>query len=391
MAKKDFYELLGVSKDADAAAIKKAYRKMAVKYHPDKNPGDTEAEETFKQVSQAYEVLKDPDKRAAYDRYGHAAFENGGGGPRGGAGGFGGGGFHDPFDIFREVFGGGGGGGAGGIFEEFFGGGGGGGRGRDTRGSDLRYDLEISLIEAVKGAEKEITYHTHVACDHCHGEGAEPGTSRKTCPTCGGSGRVISQRGFFQMQQTCPTCGGTGSVVEKPCSKCGGEGRVSKKKKINIRIPAGIDTGFKLRSTGNGEAGVQGGSAGDLYIVIHVKEHEIFQRRGDDLHCEVPIKFTLAALGGTIEVPTLTSESGRANLKIPAGTQNGTTFRLRGRGVPNLHSGHSGDQLIKVKIEVPKKLTAEQRDKLESFAIACGDADEPVEKSFWEKVTRIFD
>jgi len=391
MAKKDFYELLGVSRDADANAIKKAYRKMAVKYHPDKNPGDTEAEETFKQVSQAYEVLKDPDKRAAYDRYGHAAFENGGGGPRSG-GGFGGaGGFHDPFDIFREVFGGGGGGGAGGIFEEFFGGGGGGGRSRDTRGSDLRYDLEISLIEAVKGAEKEITYHTHVVCDRCHGEGAEPGTSRKTCPTCGGSGRVISQRGFFQMQQTCPTCGGTGSVVEKPCSKCGGEGRVSKQKKINIRIPAGIDTGFKLRSTGNGEAGVQGGSAGDLYIVIHVKEHEIFQRRGDDLYCEVPIKFTLAALGGTIEVPTLTSESGRANLKIPAGTQNGTTFRLRGRGVPNLHSGHAGDQLIKVKIEVPKKLTAEQRDKLESFAVACGDADEPVEKSFWEKVTRIFD
>jgi len=392
MAKADYYELLGVSREASADEIKKAYRKMAVKYHPDKNPGDAKAEETFKQISEAYEVLKDADKRAAYDRYGHAAFE-GGAGRSGGGGGYGGGGFHDPFDIFREVFGGGGGG-AGGIFEEFFGGGGGGrgGRsGRDMRGADLRYDLEISLIDAVKGADREISYRTHIACDHCNGEGAEPGSSRKTCPTCGGAGRVISQRGFFQMQQTCPTCGGSGSIVEKPCSKCGGEGRLPKTKKVNIHIPAGIDTGFKLRSSGNGEAGLQGAPAGDLYIVIHVKEHEIFQRRGDDLFCEVPIKFTLAALGGTIEVPTLTSESGRANLKIPAGTQNGTTFRLRGRGVPNLHTGNAGDQLVKVKIEVPKKLNQEQRDKLESFAIACGDAEEPVEKSFWEKVTRIFD
>ncbi len=386
MAKRDYYEILGVGKDASAEEIKKAYRKMAVKYHPDKNPGDATAEEKFKEVSEAYEALKDPDRRAAYDRYGHAAFD-----PSARAAGAGmGGGFHDPFDIFREVFGGGGGGAGGGIFEEFFGGATG-GRSGGSSGADLRYDLEISLLEAIKGAEKEITYRTHLKCDNCHGDGAEPGSNVTTCGTCGGAGRVITSRGFFQMQQTCPTCNGSGRTFEKHCRACGGDGRVVSNNRIKIKIPAGIDTGYKLRSAGNGEAGTQGGPAGDLYVVIHVAEHEIFERRGDDLFCEIPIKFTLAVLGGTIEVPTLTSPSGRANLKIPPSTQNGTTFRLRGRGVPNLRSGQRGDQLIRVNIEVPKSLTREQKEKLEEFALACGDADNPVEDSFWEKARKIFE
>jgi molecular chaperone DnaJ len=383
--KQDYYELLGAAKDASEEDLKKAYRKKAVQYHPDKNPGNKEAEEMFKKVSEAYEVLKDPEKRAAYDRYGHAAFQQGSG-PRGGGGFPSSGGFHDPFDIFREVFGQGGGGGGGGIFDEFFGGSGGNGGGAG-RGSDLRYDLEITLEEAARGVEKEISFRRLGECKHCSGSGAEPGSKKTTCPTCRGAGQVTTSRGFFHVRQVCPTCHGTGARFEKACVKCSGEGRLNETTKINVRIPAGVDTGSKLRSTGNGEAGVMGGSAGDLYIVVHVKEHEIFERQGDDLFMEVPIKFTLATLGGTIQVPTM---EGKASLKVPAGTQSGTTFRLKGRGMPALRGGSKGDQLIRVHVEVPTSLNSEQKKKLEEFGLACGDAEQPTSKSFFEKAKKFF-
>lgn len=380
--KEDYYELLGASKQATQDELKKAYRKMAVKFHPDKNPGNAAAEEKFKKVAEAYEILKDEQKRAAYDRYGHAAFSNGGGG--------GGGQHHDPFDIFSDVFGGGGGGG-GSIFEEFFGGGqrgGGGGRGGAARGSDLRYDLEISLEDAAKGIEKEISFRKPTSCSKCKGSGAEPGSGVKTCPTCGGHGQVTASKGFFSVRQTCPSCNGAGQRVEKPCGNCGGEGRINETTKIKVKVPPGVDSGSKLRSSGNGEAGAHGGPSGDLYIVIDVAEHEIFERQDENLYCEIPIKFTLATLGGTIEVPTLT---GKASLKIPAGTQSGTTFRLKGKGLPSLRGGYYGDQMVRMKIEVPKSLTSEQREKLEEFALACGDADEPVGKSFFDKAKKMFD
>ena len=384
--KEDYYELLGVTKSVSEEELKKAYRKKAVQCHPDKNPGNKQAEENFKKVSEAYEALKDPQKRAAYDRYGHAAFQQGGGGPRPG----GGGGFHDPFDIFREVFGqgqAGGGGGGGGIFEEFFGGGQGGGSGGPGRGSDLRYDLEISLEEAAHGAEKEISFRKLGECGHCHGSGAEPGSKRTTCPTCRGAGQVTTSRGFFHVRQACPSCHGSGHKFEKVCTKCSGEGRVNETAKINVKIPAGVDTGNKLRSSGNGEAGAGGGEAGDLYIVIHIKEHEVFERQGDDLFCEIPIKFTLATLGGTIHVPTL---QGKAALKIPSGTQSNTTFRLKGRGMPHLRGGAHGDQLIRVQVEVPTHLTSEQKKMLEEFSRISGDTEEPMSKGFFEKAKKFF-
>lgn len=384
--KEDYYELLGVAKTATDEDIKKAYRKKAVQFHPDKNPGNKQEEESFKKVSEAYEALKDPQKRAAYDRYGHAAFQQGGVGPRGG--GAGGGGFHDPFDIFREVFGQGGqGAGGGGIFEEFFGGGGGGNGGGPGRGSDLRYDLEITLEEAAHGAEKEISFRKLGECGHCHGTGAEPGSKRTTCPTCRGAGQVTTSRGFFHVRQACPTCHGSGHRFEKVCAKCSGEGRVNETAKINVKIPAGVDTGNKLRSSGNGEAGAGGGEAGDLYIVIHIKEHEVFERQGDDLFCEIPIKFTLATLGGTIHVPTL---QGKAALKIPSGTQSNTTFRLKGRGMPHLRGGAHGDQLIRVQVEVPTHLSSEQKKVLEEFSRISGDSDEPMSKGFFEKAKKFF-
>ncbi|RRJ94942.1 molecular chaperone DnaJ [Opitutaceae bacterium TAV4] len=385
--KEDYYDLLGVSKTASDDDLKKAYRKKAIQYHPDKNPGNKEAEEMFKKVSEAYEALKDPQKRAAYDRYGHAAFAPGGG--MGGArGSRGGGGFHDPFDIFREVFGGMGGGGGGG-FEDFFGGGrGGGGSGGGRDGDDLRYDLQITLEEAASGIEKEISFRKAMSCERCHGNGAEPGSKRVQCPTCRGRGRVQTRLGPFVTEQACPSCGGAGERIEKPCTACHGEGRVQQTAKVNVRIPAGVDTGTRLRSSGNGEAGVGGGQPGDLYIVLTVKDHELFERDGDDLHYEMPIKFTLATLGGSIEVPTL---SGKASLKIPAGTQSGTTFRLRGKGMPSLRNrGSQGDQLVRVHVEVPQTLTAEQRRLLEEFARISGDADEPTSKSWFNKAKKFF-
>jgi molecular chaperone DnaJ len=378
MAKEDYYELLGVAKGVTDEELKKAYRKKAVQHHPDKNPGDKASEEMFKKCSEAYEILKDPDKRAAYDRYGHAAFQGAGGGA-----GARGGGFHDPFDIFREVFSQGGGGG--GIFDEMFGGGG--ARSGGQEGADLRYDLELSLEEAAKGVEKEISFRKLVACKHCSGSGAEPGSKKVTCPTCRGAGQIRRSGGIIVFTQTCPTCGGSGKKIEKACTVCHGEARVPETTKINLRIPAGVDTGSRLRSSGNGEAGSGGGPAGDLYIVLTVKEHELFERQGDDLFCEIPIKFTLAALGGNVEVPTL---FGKAALKIPAATQSGTTFRLRDKGMPALRGGRHGDQMVRINVEVPTALSIEQRKLLEEFAKVSGDASEPTSRSFFEKAKKFF-
>ncbi len=383
--KRDYYEVLGVAKGTPAEEIKKAYRKLAVKLHPDKNPGDKSAEDNFKELGEAYEALSDPDKRAAYDRYGHAAFAQGGGAARGGAG------FHDPFDIFREVFGGAGGGGGGGIFEQFFGGGAGGGkqdRESRQRGSDLRYDMQITLEEAAFGAEKEIEVSKLSACGVCAGTGAEKGSRVVTCHTCGGRGQVVSSRGFFQVSQTCPKCRGTGQTVEKPCPQCHGEGRSEQGTKIKLKIPAGIEDGSRLRSTGNGEAGVRGGQNGDLYVVIHVKEHEIFEREESNLFCDLPISFAMATLGGELSVPTL---HGEASLKIPAGTQSGTTFKIRGKGMPELGGGGTmGDLNVRTVIAVPKKLTAEQKQKLQEFAELLGDEVPPPHKSFFERAREFF-
>ncbi|MDR1011156.1 MAG: molecular chaperone DnaJ [Opitutaceae bacterium] len=390
MAKEDYYSLLGVEKNASDDDLKKAYRKKAVQYHPDKNPGNKEAEEMFKKVSEAYEVLKDPQKRAAYDRYGHAAFQQGGGAGPGGFGGAGGfGGFHDARDIFNEVFGGMGGGMGGDVFETFFGGGGRRAHDDGSRdGADLRYELEITLEDAAKGIEKDITFRKAMRCDHCNGTGAEPGSKRVTCPSCRGAGQVRRSGGIFTFTQTCPTCGGAGTKIEKPCSVCRGEGRVAKNTIVHMKIPPGVDTGTRLRSHGNGEDGVNGGSAGDLYVDISVADHEIFQRQGDDLFCEMPIKFTLAALGGSIEVPTL---FGKGSLKIPDGTQTGKIFRIKGQGMPNLrYKSSHGDLLVRVQVEVPVSLSSEQRKKLEDYARAMGDPVDPGSTGFFGKAKRFF-
>lgn len=376
--KRCYYEVLAVARDVSPDELKKSYRKLAVKFHPDKNPGDSKAEENFKELGEAYDVLSDPDKRAAYDRFGHAAFAQGGG--SGGAA------AHDPFDIFREVFGGGGGGGMGGIFEQFFGGGnGGGGRGeRETkqRGSDLRYDLQITLDEAASGIEKEIEVTKLEGCESCSGSGAESGSKVVSCGTCGGRGQVISSRGFFQVSQTCPRCRGTGQSVERPCTKCRGEGRTEKNARIKFRIPPGVDDGSKMRIAGNGEAGIRGGPRGDLYVVIHLKEHEIFEREGDNLYCEVPVSFTIAALGGEIRIPTL---DGGMKLKVPAGTQSGTVFKVRGKGMPSVnHSSSRGDILARLVVSVPQKLTSDQRRKLEEFADLVGE-EATAEKGFFQR------
>lgn len=384
MEKRDYYEVLSVSRDADGTEIKKSYRKLAIKYHPDKNPDDHEAEEKFKELGEAYDVLSDDQKRAAYDRYGHRAFSNGTGASAGG-GGFGG---ADPFDIFREVFGGGGGGGGSSIFEEFFGGGGRGRSERRKRGSDLRYDLQISLEEAATGVEKELKIERLVHCDTCKGTGAKGGSSDvRTCSTCGGMGQVITSRGFFQVQQTCPDCNGNGEVISNPCPDCSGEGRKDGSSHIKLKIPAGIMEGGRLRSVGHGDAGRQGGSAGDLYVVIHVKEHEVFERDDSDLFCEIPLSFTLAALGGDLTVPTL---DGQASIKIPAGTQTNTSFRLRDKGMPDLQTGRKGDLLVNVQVEVPVKLNKKQEELLSDFAETVTEKNHPVGGSFFEKAKRFF-
>ena len=374
MAKRDYYEVLGVERTVETEEIKKAYRKLAVKYHPDKNPGDKAAEEKFKELGEAYEVLLDPQKRAAYDQHGHAAFDRR-------AGGFGrAGGFHDPYDIFREVFGGGG------IFEDLFG-----GRSDPTqaqRGDDLRYDLEIAFEEAAQGCEKEIAITKLDRCEVCHGSGAESGSKLKTCPTCGGRGQIISSRGIFSIAQTCPHCQGAGRTIEKPCRTCQGVGRLERTSSIKLRIPAGVDNGSRLRSSGNGEAGARGGPIGDLYVVLHVKEHEIFQRDGDDLLCDVPVSFVQAALGAELEVPTL---DGKTLVKVPAGTQNGTVFRLKGRGVKNIQGYGHGDQHVRISVEVPTHLTAAQKAKLQEFAALCNGQESPLSKSFFEKAKHLFD
>ena len=382
MAKRDYYEVLGVDRKATDDEIKKAYRKLAVKFHPDKNPGDKAAEESFKELGEAYEVLSDSQKRATYDQVGHAAFDPR---ARAGAGGAGrGGGFHDPFEVFREVFGGGGGGG-GSIFGDLFG-----ERSDPTapqRGSDLRYDLEISFKEAVLGCEKEISVFKPESCEQCRGSGAAPGSSIKTCSTCGGRGQVITARGIFSITQPCSRCEGAGKMIEKPCPQCRGGGRVERTSKIKLKIPPGVDTGARLRSSGNGEAGARGGPSGDLYVVLHVKEHELFRREGDDLHCELPASFVQMALGAEVEVPTLT---GSASIKIPEGTQNGTVFRLKGRGVRNVQGYGVGDLMVRVVVEVPNKLNGTQRAKLQEFANACDASVNPRHKGFFEKAKDFF-
>lgn len=379
---RDYYDVLGVSKDVGASELKKSYRKLAMKFHPDQNPDDPRAEEKFKELGEAYEVLGDEDKRAAYDRYGHAAFTAGGRGGGGGGGGFGG--FHDPMDIFSQVFGGAFGGG----FEGMFGGGGGGRRAQGKkRGSDLRYDLEISLEEAAHGVEKELEIEKQAPCKTCKASGSRSGSGTKTCSTCGGRGAVVRQAGIFVQQSACPDCRGAGQVISDPCGDCGGQGCVQRPDRIRIKIPAGVDDGTRLRSSGNGDSGMQGGPAGDLYVFLHVAPHDVFERRGEDLYCEVPVAFSTAALGGELSVPTL---EGKASIKIPGGTQGGTVFRLRNRGVQDISSGRKGDLHVEVQVEVPTRLNGEQKDKLKEFAESIGEENSPLHGGFLERAKHFF-
>lgn len=373
MAKKDYYEVLGLKKGASENDIKRAYKRLASKHHPDKNQGSKEAEAKFKEINEAYEVLGDAEKRAAYDQYGHAAFEQGGG-AGGFSGGFGGG-FGGFEDIFSEMFGGG------------FGGGG--RRQRVVRGDDLRYDIEISLEEAVKGCKKDIRISTLAECGTCHGSGAEKGSKVETCPHCHGSGRIRRQQGFFVTEATCPTCHGSGKKIEKPCHTCHGDGRVQKAKNLSVTIPAGVDTGNQLRLSGEGAAGENGAPAGDLYVVIHVREHDIFERDGSNLYCEVPISFTMAALGGEIEVPTL---DGKLKLKIPAETQTGKLFRVRGKGVSSPRGGYAGDLICKVVIETPVSLNEEQKELLRKLeeSLEGKSHHRPQQEGFLDSVKNFF-
>ena len=378
MAKRDFYEVLGLAKGASEDEIKKAYRKLAMKYHPDRNQGDKakEAEEQFKEVKEAYEMLSDAKKRAAYDQFGHAGVDPNMGGGRGGDG-FGGG-FADAFgDIFGDIFGQGGGGRRGGGPQVY-------------RGNDLSYAMEITLEEAAAGKDSQIRIPSWDECDTCHGSGAKPGTSAKTCSTCNGSGTVHMRQGFFSVQQTCPHCRGTGKIIPEPCTACHGQGKIKKTKTLEVKIPAGINEGMRIRSAGNGEPGTNGGPAGDLYIEIRIKQHEIFERDGDDLHCTVPVQLTSAALGGSIEVPTL---GGKAEIEIPEGTQHGKTFRLRGKDIKGLRSSYPGDLYCHIQVETPVKLTEHQRKLLkeldESFRKG-GEKHSPNAKSWTDRVKNIF-
>jgi molecular chaperone DnaJ len=378
MAKRDYYEILEITREETAEGIKKSYRKLAVKFHPDKNPDDKHAEEKFKELSEAYEALSDPQKRAAYDQYGHAAFDARHRARNGGAE------FHDPFDIFREVFGGGAGGS---IFENLFGGAQQNDPSQPRRGDDLRYDLEISFEEAALGCEKEISVTKLDRCEHCNGSGAETGSKLKTCATCGGRGQVLMSRGIFSIAQTCPQCKGAGQILEKPCKVCHGSGKRQRSSKIKLKIPPGVEGGSRLRSQGNGEAGFRGGAAGDLYVFLQVQRHEIFQRDGDDLLCEVPVSFVQAALGSEVEVPTL---EGNATIKIPAGTQPGATFRVKGKGVKNLQGYGHGDLHVRVQVEIPTRLTGEQKTKLQEFSALMDGHETPLSQGFFEKAKKFF-
>ncbi|GGP26950.1 molecular chaperone DnaJ [Silvimonas amylolytica] len=374
MSKKDFYEVLGMNRDASDDDIKKAYRKLAMKYHPDRNPDSKEAEEKFKEGKEAYEILSDAQKRAAYDQYGHAGVD-----PQAGmgGGGFGGGGFADAFsDIFGDIFGGQGGGR--------------GGRSNVYRGSDLRYNMEITLEEAARGVERQIKIPAHEECDVCHGSGAKPGTEAKTCHTCNGQGQVRVSQGFFSIQQTCPTCHGSGKYIPDPCRNCHGTGRVQTTKTLAVKIPGGVDEGDRIRLSGEGEPGVNGGPHGDLYVVIHIKPHSVFEREGNDLHCEMPISITAAALGGEIEIPTL---DGKARISIPAGTQSGQVFRLRGKGIKGVRSAVTGDLMCHVMLETPVNLTSRQKELLREFEQISQDEPakhNPRAKSFMDKVKDFF-
>ena len=373
--KRDYYEVLGVAKDASEEDMKKSYRKLAMKYHPDRNPDNKEAEEKFKEAKEAYEMLSDANKRAAYDRFGHAGVDPSmGAGP--GAGGPGMGGFADAFgDIFEGIFGGGGGRG---------------GRSNVYRGSDLRYNLEITLEQAARGYETKIRIPSVEECETCHGSGAKPGTSTKQCPTCSGQGQVRVQQGFFSIQQTCPRCHGTGKIIPEPCKTCDGAGRVKRQKTLSVKIPSGVDEGDRIRLTGEGEPGMNGGPPGDLYVQMSIKAHPVFQREADDLHCEMPISFATAALGGEIEIPTL---DGAAQIKIPAETQSGRTFRLRGKGIKGVRSSVPGDLYCHVVIETPVNLTGRQKELLREFEdinLKEPDRHNPRAKSWMDKVKDFF-
>jgi molecular chaperone DnaJ len=367
MSKRDYYEVLGVAKNASDEEIKKAYRKLAMKHHPDRNPDDKGAEDKFKEAKLAYEVLSDSEKRSAYDQFGHAGVN------QQGAGGFGGGGFSDAFgDIFGDIFGGGG------------------GQRRDRvyRGADMRYNLEIGLEEAARGTETKIRIPSLEECGTCHGTGAKTGTEPSTCTTCGGHGQVRIQQGFFSVQQTCPRCGGSGKMIANPCETCHGEGRVKKHKTLSVKIPAGVDNGDRIRLAGEGEAGVNGGPSGDLYVVIHQKEHPVFKRDGDDLHCEMPISFATAALGGEVEIPTL---DGHAKIKIPAETQSGKVFRLRGKGIKGVRSHAAGDLMCHMIVETPVNLSERQRELLRELeSLSPGRNNNPRAQSFLDKVKSFF-
>ncbi|CAH2780965.1 MAG: Chaperone protein DnaJ [uncultured Paraburkholderia sp.] len=380
MAKRDYYEVLGVAKNASDDEIKKAYRKLAMKHHPDRNPGNKDAEEHFKEVKEAYEMLSDSQERAAYDQYGHAGVDPN----MGAAGAQGFSGFADAFgDIFGDIFGQV----AGGAVR------GGGGRAGSQvyRGTDLRYSTEITLEQAAHGYDTQIRVPSWVSCDVCHGSGAKPGTKPETCPTCSGSGSVRMSQGFFSIQQTCPKCHGTGTYIPDPCAHCHGAGKVKETKTLEVKIPAGVDDGMRIRSAGNGEPGINGGPSGDLYVEIHIKQHSVFERDGDDLHCQMPIPFTTAALGGEIEVPTL---AGRASFTVPEGTQSGKTFRLRGKGIKGLRSSIAGDLYVHVQVETPVKLNENQRDLLRQFEKALvegGLRHSPQSKSWFDRVKSFFD
>ena len=374
MSKADYYELLGVERSADEKELKSAFRKMAMKYHPDRNPDDKLAETRFKEINEAYEVLRDPQKRAAYDQFGHAAFENGGGFGGGAAGGFGGGGFSDIFeDLFGEMMGGRGRRGAG---------------GRD-RGADLRYNMEITLEEAYEGKTAEISVPTAVTCETCSGSGSKPGSSPKTCATCSGSGRVRAASGFFSIERTCPQCQGRGEVISDPCETCSGQGRITRERSLSVNIPAGIEDGVRIRLGGEGEAGARGGPAGDLYIFVTIKPHEFFQRDGADLFCRIPVSMTTAALGGQFEVGTL--DGGKSRVKVPEGTQTGKQFRLKGKGMPVMRSTGVGDLYIQVVTETPQNLTRRQRELLEEFEAISSEKNNPESSGFFSRMKNFLD